>query len=171
MCGVCTEEVSWSTSFSGFDAGDLIAARPVRNDFCFHIRQTWALQRNAPVRTERVNPPAATANPPAATVNPAGALHAGRDRKCSGAKGTPTRRLTVSLPSVCLGAGLPQTPGRGSRPPRACAFRQPPLPRISSGSPCPADPLFEGRKPTLTDLGAVTTVNTIIYGRCRSRLA
>jgi len=77
------------------------------------------LQRNAPVRTERVNPPAATANPAAAPVNPAGALHAGRERKCSGAKGTPTRRLTVSLPSVCLGAGLPQTPGRGSRPPRA----------------------------------------------------
>ena len=119
MCGVRTGEVSWSASFSGFDAGDLIAARPVTNDFCFQIRQTWGLQRNAPVRTERVNPPAATANPAAAPVNPAGALHAGRERKCSGAKGTPTRRLTVSLPSVCLGAGLPQTPGRGSRPPRA----------------------------------------------------
>src|SRR4029077_18409982 len=37
--------------------------------------------------------------------------------------------------------------------------------------PAPADPLFEGRKPTLTGLGAVTTVSTIIYGRCRSRLA
>ena len=76
-CGVRTEEVSWSASFSGFDAGDLIAARPVTNDFCFQIRQTRALQRNAPVRTE-------SANPPAATVNPVGALHAGKERRCSG---------------------------------------------------------------------------------------
>ena len=110
---------SWSASFSGFDAGDLISARHVTNDFCFQIRETWALQRISPVRTESANPLAATVNPPEANVNPAGALHAGRERKCSGAKGTPTRRLTVSLPSVCLRAGLPQTPGRGSRPPRA----------------------------------------------------
>src|SRR5215469_4204392 len=69
MCGVCTEEVSWSASFSGFDAGDLIAAKPVTNDFCFQIRQTWTLQRDAPVRTKSANPPAATVNLPAATVN------------------------------------------------------------------------------------------------------
>src|SRR6476620_2049491 len=36
--------------------------------------------------------------------------------------------------------------------------------------PCPAGPPFEGRKPTLTGLVAVTTVRTIIYGPCRSRL-
>src|SRR6516162_6389657 len=87
MCGVRTEEVSWGASFSGFDAGDLIGARPVTNDFCFQIRQTWALQRNAPVRIESVNPPAANGNL-------VGALHAGKERKCSGPKGTPTRRLT-----------------------------------------------------------------------------
>jgi hypothetical protein len=69
MCGVCTEEVSWSASFSGFDAGDLIAARPVRYDFCFHIRQSPALQPNAPVHTESVNPPAGERES-------AGALHA-----------------------------------------------------------------------------------------------
>ena len=50
------------------------------NDFCFHIRQSRALQRNALVHTE-------SANPGAANVNPAGALHAGREPKCSGAKG------------------------------------------------------------------------------------
>src|SRR5215472_11560165 len=54
---------------------------PVTNDFCFQIRQTRALQRNAPVRIE-------SANPPAATVNPVGALHAGKERKCSGGKRT-----------------------------------------------------------------------------------
>ena len=88
MCGVRTKKVSWNASFSGFDAGDFIAAGPVTNDFCFQIRQTWALQRNAPVHTESVNPPAATVNPPAATVHPAGALHAGKERKCSGGKRT-----------------------------------------------------------------------------------
>jgi len=85
MCGVRTEEVSWSASFSGFDAGDLIAARPVTNDFCFQIRQTRALQRNVPVR-------AATVNPPAATVNLVGALPAGRDQEMLLAKGTPALR-------------------------------------------------------------------------------
>jgi len=34
----------------------------VTNDFCFHIRQSRALQRNSPVQTESANPPAA--NPP-----------------------------------------------------------------------------------------------------------
>ena len=81
MCGVRTEEVSWNASFSGFDAGDFITAGPVTSDFCFQIRQTLALQRNAPVRTE-------STNPPAATVHPAGALHAGEERKCSGGKRT-----------------------------------------------------------------------------------
>src|SRR5216683_7140640 len=37
--------------------------------------------------------------------------------------------------------------------------------------PAPADPPLDGRKPTLTGLGAVTPVSTIIYGPCRSRLA
>ena len=117
MCGVRTEEVSWSASFSGFDAGDLIGARPVTNDFCFQIRQTWALQRNAPVRTESsnpraatvnpraatVNPRAATVNPRAATVNPVGALRAGKGRKCSGAKGPPgAGRFSRSQSVTCF---------------------------------------------------------------------
>ena len=46
------------------------------------------------------------------------------------------------------------------------------VPRYRLGKPsAPADPPFEGRKPTLTGLGAVTPVSTIIYGPCRSRLA
>jgi len=117
MCGVRTKEVSWSASFSGFDADDLIAARPVTNDFCFQIRQAWALQRNAPVRTESANPPAATVKPPAATVkppaatvNPVGALHAGKERKCSGGKRTSGATVANSIAyfrSSAMG-GLPQ---------------------------------------------------------------
>src|SRR6516225_3862278 len=38
-------------------------------------------------------------------------------------------------------------------------------------APCPADPPFQGRKTTLSGRSAVTTVSTIIYGPCRSRLA
>jgi uncharacterized protein (DUF1810 family) len=49
---------------------------------------------------------------------------------------TPKRQLTLSLTSVCLGAGLPQKPGRGSRPPRAyLAKMQPKIsPRRRYGS-------------------------------------
>jgi hypothetical protein len=135
MCGVRTEKVSWNASFPGFDAGDFIAAGPVTNDFCFQIRQTWALQRNAPVRTERVNPPAATANPAAATVNPAaatanpaaatvnpaGVLHAGRERKCFWGK----RHSDATFDSLTTERMLRRRPSSNARP------GKPP----SSGSP------------------------------------
>ena len=114
----------------------LLGLRPYRCEDCDE-RFLHGYSKSADATTER-SVLAKNANPAAANLkNPTAALHAGREQKMLRAKGLRRDGLTVSLPSVCLGAGLPQTPGRGSRPPRA-------LPSHAHNSSClwmPALPL------------------------------